>query len=61
MRQKAVMFANTAMRIMPPASHHMLPVIPVSMAVTAVTTTRSGRYINPTLHSMSKPSARART
>ena len=61
MRQNAVMFANTAMRSMPPASHHILPVMPVMMAVAAVTTTRSGRCMKPTLQSMSRPSARALT
>ncbi len=35
MRQKAVMFARTAIRIIPPASHQILPVKPVIIAVTA--------------------------
>ena len=40
MRQKAVMFARTAIRIIPPASHQILPVKPVIIAVTAVVTTQ---------------------
>ena len=37
------------------------PKIPQNMAPRAVSTTRSGRCMKPTLHSSPKPSARART
>ena len=61
MRQKAVMLANRAISIIGMARAHNELHAPHTMDPMAVTTTRSGRCMKPTLTSMPNPSPLALT